>query len=668
MILLLLILFLLCPSLVHAEYIDRVDCDDIAVADRVANTTSCKQTTTTGGRTAGHIYNWTGAAWSDMDTGGSGTGSQHRVNGTDVTTNDPINFRTTASVQATNPSAGNIDFNSVLQSGSGLQTTSGLSLRRDCNDQEVPKWDAGGSSWTCSVDNTGGTPTWNSIADPAGNLALAMAARTTAFTWNDATGASNLFSLTDTVSNTGTGYLARFFTASGSTVKPFMATAGGTANGVEMTTAGVLQPIGTGVIAAAFSGLTGTATNGQLPTTLSSKTLDNTNTITLKDTLFTLQDDGDTTKQGRFQLSGLSAAVTRAWTMPNADTRMMSDNDFSGTFTGLLRRTGSGAYTAIKDNLTAVGAPTFSNDTNDGYSVSSIWINTSASPRAVYMATDVTAGAAVWLNLGTATEADTLATVCARGCTYTAETFNTGLIIQNTGGTVKVSRFVDSVLGPRDQCSPECDVTTFIPTNKVWNVYDQEGAANIFTVDPDAASKNAMYQFGANYKPIASLGVPLTERGATTIALESIVSNQPGAYYATVTDADTDAVDFEFPITKRMEGATTATVRLIGVSKNAAPSGNIVFTCAMKAYRPGTDTYTAHVTTGEQTVTLTPATQNRPVAVTSPAITINGNIADGGTMVGSCEVDATGTTSAQLTDFRLLARGTIQILVNSISD
>ena len=117
-----------------------------------------------------------------------------------------------------------------------------------------------------------------------------------------------------------------------------------------------------------------------------------------------------------------------------------------------------------------------------------------------------------------------------------------------------------------------------------------------------------------------------------------------------------------------MVGATTATVRLIGVSVNAAPSGNIVFSCAMKAYRPGTDTFTAHSTTGEQTVTLTPATQYRPVAATSAAITINGTVADGGTIFGSCEVDATGTTSAQMTDFRALARATVAISVNSLSD
>lgn len=409
-------------------------------------------------------------------------------------------------------------------------------------------------------------------------------------------------------------------------------------------------------------------TNGQLPSTISSKTFDNSNTITITDTNLTIQDNGDATKQGRFNVSAITTGAIRTYDLPNANTRLMADSDFAGSTTGPLRRTGAATYTVVKDNLTATTAPTATDDTNAGYAIGSIWVNTTPSPRDVYLATNVTASAATWRNLGTTTEADTLSTVCARGCTYSAETFNTGLIIQNSGGTVKVSRFVDPTFGPRDQCSPECDVTTFIPTNKVWTIYDQEGAATVLTVDPDAASRNAMYQFGSAYKPVVSVAPPLTERGAVTIALENIVSNQPKTYWGVLTDADTDAFDFEFPITKRMEGATTATVRLIGVSKNATPSGNIGLHCAMQAFRPGTDTFAAHSTTGEQAVTLTPATQNRPVGVTSSNITINGTVAEGGTMFGSCEVSAANTTSAQLTDFRLMARALIQFNANSISD
>lgn len=96
----------------------------------------------------------------------------------------------------------------------------------------------------------GGSVSWDAITNPVGNQALSMAAFTTAWTWNAATGASNLFTLTDTASNTGTGYIASIGTAASSSAKPIRITAGGTTNGVEMTTAGALAAIGTGSITA----------------------------------------------------------------------------------------------------------------------------------------------------------------------------------------------------------------------------------------------------------------------------------------------------------------------------------------------------------------------------------------------------------------------------------
>jgi len=61
-------------------------------------------------------------------------------------------------------------------------------------------------------------------------------------------------------------------------------------------------------------------TDAQSPT---NKTFDNTNTVTLKDTLFTLQDNSDTTKQARFELSGITTATTRTYTLPNASSTLM---------------------------------------------------------------------------------------------------------------------------------------------------------------------------------------------------------------------------------------------------------------------------------------------------------------------------------------------------------
>lgn len=80
-------------------------------------------------------------------------------------------------------------------------------------------------------------------------------------------------------------------------------------------------------------GVTGTPMDTSTSQNVTNKTLDNTNTVTLKDTLFTLQDDGDTTKQARFQLSGITTATIRTYTLPNASSTLV-DLSSSQTLTG----------------------------------------------------------------------------------------------------------------------------------------------------------------------------------------------------------------------------------------------------------------------------------------------------------------------------------------------
>lgn len=249
----------------------------------------------------------------------------------------------------------------------------------------------------------------------------------------------------------------------------------------------------------------------------------------------------------------------------------------------------------------------------------------------------------------------------------TTATSASPMIVGN--GTQKLELFGDPTMGGRVRPVPLGDSVWPCWTNFSCIIRDEEAGATIFTIDPDAASKNAMYQFGANYKLLVTIHVPLNPRGAATGAYESIVSNQPNDYYLTVGDANTDAADFTFFVTNKMAGATTATFRLVGVSKNASPANNIAFDCAMSTFTPGTDTYTAHVTTGEVRALLTPATQNRPVAVTTSSHTINGGALVAGDVVkGSCEVDASATTSAQMSDFRLEGVVAITLEVNSISE
>lgn len=111
---------------------------------------------------------------------------------------------------------------------------------------------------------------------------------------------------------------------------------------------------------------------------LGSKTLDNTNTVTLKDTGFTLQDNSDTTKQVVFELSGLTTGTTRTITIPDssftipttgggggggdASTNTSTSVDgelalFSGTGGKTLKRaTGSGVAIVTNGVLSTVAA------------------------------------------------------------------------------------------------------------------------------------------------------------------------------------------------------------------------------------------------------------------------------------------------------------------------
>lgn len=81
-----------------------------------------------------------------------------------------------------------------------------------------------------------------------------------------------------------------------------------------------------------FLGVTGQPADISTAQNITNKTLDNTNTITLKDTLFALQDNSDTTKQAKFELSGITTATTRTYTLPNASSTL-ADISTAQTFT-----------------------------------------------------------------------------------------------------------------------------------------------------------------------------------------------------------------------------------------------------------------------------------------------------------------------------------------------
>lgn len=104
-------------------------------------------------------------------------------------------------------------------------------------------------------------------------------------------------------------------TASGATVLPTANSIDGSNDYLAIYTnsAGATQRINRSTLL----GVTGQPVDTSTIQTLQNKTIDNTNTFSIKDTLFTLTDDSDTTKKAQFQLSGITTGTTRTYTMPN---------------------------------------------------------------------------------------------------------------------------------------------------------------------------------------------------------------------------------------------------------------------------------------------------------------------------------------------------------------
>lgn len=127
------------------------------------------------------------------------------------------------------------------------------------------------------------------------------------------------------------------------------------------------------------------------------KTIDNTNTITVKDTLFTLQDNADTTKQVKFELSSIGTATTRTFTFPNASGTFVTDSS-TNTFTN---KTIDGTVNTLSNiapgSIATSASARFVTDTEKA-----TW-NGKADAVHTHAAADVTSGVFNTARLGTGT-------------------------------------------------------------------------------------------------------------------------------------------------------------------------------------------------------------------------------------------------------------------------
>jgi len=104
----------------------------------------------------------------------------------------------------------------------------------------------------------------------------------------------------------------------------------------------------------------------------------------------------------------------------------------------------------------------------------------------------------------TGTEADTLDTVFDRGKTIDGAN-SLANAVRIGDGTNQWCIYRDAALGLLQVPCTAANARQFIQTNQTGGWYDEEGAADILVVDPDAATTLAMYTFGTAYKPKKSI-------------------------------------------------------------------------------------------------------------------------------------------------------------------
>lgn len=77
-------------------------------------------------------------------------------------------------------------------------------------------------------------------------------------------------------------------------------------------------------------GVTGTPADISTAQNFTNKTLDNTNILTLRDDRFTLQDNGNTTRQVQFNLADISTSTTRTFRFPDVSDILVTESATQG--------------------------------------------------------------------------------------------------------------------------------------------------------------------------------------------------------------------------------------------------------------------------------------------------------------------------------------------------
>lgn len=237
-------------------------------------------------------------------------------------------------------------------------------------------------------------------------------------------------------------------------------------------------------------------------------------------------------------------------------------------------------------------------------------------------------------------------------------------------GTTPICIYTDATLGPIIKPCTDSNTRTYILNGFTWSLYDIEGDAAMLTVDPDAASVNAMYQFGSGYRPLKSIwldaGAASTD-GAQCAAPTESSNTVVKTWTIVCADHDSGAMYWKVGMPDAWDGGTVTfelQIHQVGASTNTI---EIDFAAMCYSHDEAASAF-ASPPTGEQAASITLTADNDILHGTTSAVTVAGTTCAGGdTLFVTGQVDATASHADIATAVEILGVK-MEYAVSSLSD
>ena len=235
-------------------------------------------------------------------------------------------------------------------------------------------------------------------------------------------------------------------------------------------------------------------------------------------------------------------------------------------------------------------------------------------------------------------------------------------------GITSICIYTDGTLGPVIRPCTDSNTRTYIWTNFTWCLYDIEGTGCILTVDPDAATPNAEYQFASGHRPLKSIwfgaGSLSTDGAQCATPVEATINSGPKMYTIICTENDSGRMVGSILMPDSYDGgAITLTPVYV---QTAADTGSFAVEGAA-ACRGAAETINATYGT-EVNITDAAVTGSNAVDSTvSSAITPNGTCAAGDFLYFYIDIDATANPTTAAATLHFLGVK-LEYNVSSLSD